>query len=59
MLERLGDKENPPGPTEFRMRFHLTMETGDERYSWLNEALVFASPGRSGDMVIYDAFQLL
>jgi hypothetical protein len=41
------------------MRLHLTFETGDERYSWLNSAVFIASSGRVGDMVVYDAYQVL
>ena len=57
MLESLGKEERKP--TEYRMRLHLTAETGDERYSWLNQAVMIASSGRVGDMVIYDAYQLV
>ncbi|KAE9965735.1 hypothetical protein BLS_007424 [Venturia inaequalis] len=57
VLENLGEKE--VSPTEFRMRLHITAETGDERYSWLNQAVIVASSGRVQDMVIYDAYQLL
>lgn len=57
VLESLGKEEREP--TEYRMRLHLTAETGDERYSWLNQAVMVASSGRVGDMVIYDAYQLV
>ncbi len=32
----------------FSMRLQVTMETGDERYAWLNKAVVIASSARSG-----------
>jgi len=57
VLESLGEKE--ASPEDFRMRLHVTAETGDERYSWLNQAVIVASSGRVKDMVIYDAYQLL
>ena len=57
ILEKLG--EGKIGPDQFRMRLHLTFETGDERYTWLNSAVFIASSGRVGDMVIYDAYQVL
>jgi hypothetical protein len=41
------------------MRLHLTMETGDERYKWVNDGVFIASSGRNGDQVIYDAYELL
>lgn len=34
VLEKLG--KGKIGPEEYRMRLHLTFETGDERYTWLN-----------------------
>lgn len=58
VLEKLGDDESIM-PDQYRMRLHLTMETGDERYSWVNEGVFVASSGRNGDMVVYDAYQLL
>ncbi|THX24424.1 hypothetical protein D6D10_10131 [Aureobasidium pullulans] len=57
VLEKLG--EGNIGPDQFRMRLHLTFETGDERYTWLNSGVFMASSGRVGDMVIYDAYQVL
>ena len=49
VLESLNKKERDP--TEYRMRLHLTFETGDERYSWLNQTVAIASSGRCRDMV--------
>jgi hypothetical protein len=57
VLESLGRKE--VSAEDFRMRLHVMAETGDERYSWLNQAVIVASAGRVKNMVIYDAFQLL
>ncbi len=58
VLEKLG-KDESIGPDYYRMRLHLTMETGDERYSWINQGVFVASSGRNGNQVIYDAYQLL
>ena len=46
-------------PEEYRMTLHLTFESGDGRYSWLNGAVVIASSARNGKIVIYDAYQVL
>ena len=54
VLESLGDKE--VSPTEYRMRLALKMETGDARYSWLNQSVAIASSARVGTQVIYDAY---
>lgn len=40
VLEALG--EGKIGPDAYRMRLHLTFETGDERYSWLNRSVCFS-----------------
>jgi hypothetical protein len=40
------------GPS-FSMRLQVTMETGDERYSWLNKAVIIASSARSGKQGVY------
>ena len=58
ILERLGD-DTSIGPDQFKMRLHLTMETGDERYSWVNNGVFIASAGRNGNQVIYDAYEVL
>lgn len=46
---------------EFRMRLILTAETdqNNAKYSWLNQSVIIASAGREGDMVIYDAYQVV
>jgi hypothetical protein len=58
VLSKLGDDESI-GAEHYRMRLNLTMETGDERYSWINQGVFIASSGRNGNMVIYDAYQVL
>ncbi|KAK5110709.1 hypothetical protein LTR62_005586 [Meristemomyces frigidus] len=58
VLKKLGEDEGI-GADAFKMRLHLTMETGDERYSWVNSGVFIASAGRNGKMVIYDAYELL
>lgn len=59
VLEQLGKGNIGAVDGKFRMRLHCTMETGDERYAWLNEGVFIASSGRVGDQVIYDCYQLL
>ncbi|CZR52565.1 uncharacterized protein PAC_02442 [Phialocephala subalpina] len=58
ILEGLGE-EDKHAPDEYRMRLHLTFETGSERYRWLNSVVAVASSARNGDRVIYDAYQVL
>lgn len=57
VLEGLADGKY--GPNDFRMRLQVKAETGDERYGWLNQAVLVASAGRVGDQVIYDCFQVV
>ncbi|KAI0470402.1 hypothetical protein GGR56DRAFT_678739 [Xylariaceae sp. FL0804] len=58
ILEKLGEDTSITAD-QFRMRLHLTMETGDPRYSWVNSGVFIASSGRVGSQVIYDAYELL
>ncbi|RMX76199.1 hypothetical protein D0869_10928 [Hortaea werneckii] len=58
VLEKLGEDQSIT-PDQFRMRLNLTLETGDPRYSWVNDGVFIASSGRSGTQVIYDAYQVL
>ncbi|KAI7514953.1 FAD/NAD(P)-binding domain-containing protein [Hortaea werneckii] len=58
VLEKLGEDQSIT-PDQFRMRLNLTLETGDPRYSWVNDGVFIASSGRSGTQVIYDAYQIL
>jgi hypothetical protein len=57
VLESLGNEVRDA--TEYRMRLHVTAETGDERYSWLNQSVIIASSARVKDMVVYDAYEVL
>ena len=54
----LGEKDKHP-PDEYRLRLHLTFESGDERYSWLTSIVATASYARNGITVIYNACQVL
>lgn len=58
ILEELGE-EDKRAPDEYRMRLHLTFESGDERYRWLNGVVAIASSARNAARVIYDAYQVL
>jgi hypothetical protein len=58
ILEELGE-EDKHRPDEYRMRLHLTFESGDLRYSWLNSVVAIASSARNGMRVIYDAYQVM
>ncbi|KAK3653150.1 hypothetical protein LTR56_004686 [Elasticomyces elasticus] len=58
VLSKLGN-DTSITPDQFKMRLNLTMETGDPRYSWINQGVFVASSGRVGDQVIYDAYELL
>jgi hypothetical protein len=58
ILEELAE-EDKHTPDEYRMRLHLTFESGDPRYRWLNSVVAIASSARNGTRVIYDAYQVL
>ncbi|POS72969.1 hypothetical protein DHEL01_v208639 [Diaporthe helianthi] len=50
-----GDKVSPD---EYRFRIFIRLETGDERYRWLNEGMWIGSGVRRGLEVIYDGYRL-
>jgi hypothetical protein len=54
----LGEKDKHP-PGEYRIRLHLTFESGDEKYSWLNSIVATASYARNGTTIVYNAYQVL
>ncbi|KAK0336954.1 hypothetical protein LTR91_010966 [Friedmanniomyces endolithicus] len=58
VLEKLGSDTSITAD-QYKMRLNLTMETGDQRYSWVNSGVFVASSGRVGDQVVYDAYELL
>ncbi len=58
VLEKLGSDTSITAD-QYKMRLNLTMETGDERYSWVNSGVFVASSGRVGDQVVYDAYEIL
>ena len=58
VLDSLGTDESIPA-SDYFMRLHLTFETGHEKYKWLNNTVAIASSGRTGNMVIYDAYAVL
>lgn len=57
VLEGLGE-EYKHTPDEYRMRMHLTFESGDKKYSWLNSIVAIASSARNRTRVIYDAYHV-
>ena len=57
VLEKLG--EGGIGSNGYKMKLHDAAETGDPRYTWLNQAVIIASAGRVGDQIVYDAYEVL
>lgn len=55
VLEKLFDPEqaNSVKPSEYSFRLYVNMETGDERYSFLNEGLWVGSGARLGAEGVY------
>ncbi|KAF3762679.1 hypothetical protein M406DRAFT_323653 [Cryphonectria parasitica EP155] len=51
-----GDKVDP---SEYRFRLFVRLETGDERYRWVNSGMWIGSGIRRGAAVIYDGYRLL
>ena len=47
ILDGLGEKNKHP-PGEYLIQLHLTFESSDERYSWLNSIVATASYARNG-----------
>ncbi|KAJ5180112.1 hypothetical protein N7492_003322 [Penicillium capsulatum] len=58
------EKVNDPGmadnvnPSSYKYRINLSMETGDERYTFLNTLMWIGSGCRRGQEIIYDAFRV-
>ncbi|PYI21690.1 hypothetical protein BO86DRAFT_454204 [Aspergillus japonicus CBS 114.51] len=58
------DKVNDPtvadgvNPNTYKYRINLSMETGDERYAFLNTLMWIGSGCRRGQEVIFDAFRV-
>ncbi|TLW92192.1 DUF3237 domain-containing protein [Saccharomonospora piscinae] len=57
VLRRLFGGE-PVDPREYYFRIGVRLETGDERYSWLNRTVFVASAARFADAVVYDLYAL-
>lgn len=61
MLEKLNDPAvaDAVNPSSYKYRVHLSMETGDDRYAFLNTSMWIASGCcRSQEEVIFDAFRV-
>ncbi|KAL2830292.1 hypothetical protein BDW59DRAFT_141368 [Aspergillus cavernicola] len=60
VLDKLGDASMADGinPNSYKYRVNLTMETGDERYTFLNTLMWISSGCRRGQEIIFDAFRV-
>ncbi|KAI9739198.1 MAG: hypothetical protein M1834_007411 [Cirrosporium novae-zelandiae] len=60
VLERLLDPEQADSvsPGDYKFRLTVSLETGDERYSFLNTGMWVGSGCRRGYEVIYDAYRI-
>nr|WP_232212938.1 DUF3237 domain-containing protein [Saccharomonospora saliphila] len=57
VLDRLLSGEEVD-PAEYYFRLGVCLETGDERYAWLNRTVFVASAARGPDTVVYDLYAL-
>ncbi|KAJ5166249.1 uncharacterized protein N7482_005030 [Penicillium canariense] len=60
VLEKVNDPAMADGinPSSYKYRINLSMETGDERYTFLNTLMWIGSGCRRGQEVIFDAFRV-
>ncbi|KAL3473511.1 hypothetical protein BJX99DRAFT_197791 [Aspergillus californicus] len=60
VIDKLGDASMADGvnPNSYKLRVNLSMETGDERYTFLNSLMWVASGCRRGQEIIFDAFRV-
>ncbi|KAJ5698985.1 hypothetical protein N7462_000990 [Penicillium macrosclerotiorum] len=60
VLEKVNDSAMADGvnPSSYKYRINLSMETGDERYTFLNTLMWIGSGCRRGQEVIFDAFRV-
>ncbi|KAJ5368058.1 uncharacterized protein N7496_007818 [Penicillium cataractarum] len=60
VLEKVNDPTMADGinPSSYKYRINLSMETGDERYTFLNTLMWVGSGCRRGQEVIFDAFRV-
>ncbi|KAJ5110047.1 hypothetical protein N7532_002692 [Penicillium argentinense] len=60
VLEKVNDSSMADGinPSSYKYRINLGMETGDERYTFLNTLMWIGSGCRRGQEVIFDAFRV-
>ncbi|CEL01861.1 hypothetical protein ASPCAL01437 [Aspergillus calidoustus] len=60
VLDKLGDPTMADGinPNSYKYRVNLSMETGDDRYTFLNTLMWISSGCRRGQEIILDAFRV-
>ncbi|KAJ6088568.1 hypothetical protein N7486_009829 [Penicillium sp. IBT 16267x] len=60
ILEKVNDQGQADGinPGSYKYRINLSMETGDERFTFLNTLMWIGSGCRRGQEVIFDAFRV-
>ncbi|KAL3449350.1 hypothetical protein BJX65DRAFT_273371 [Aspergillus insuetus] len=60
VLDKLGDPTMADGinPNSYKYRVNLSMETGDDRYTFLNTLMWISSGCRRGSEIILDAFRV-
>lgn len=60
VLEKLQDPTvaDTTPPTQYKFRITVELETGDERYAFLNTSSWIGSGCRRGSEVIYDAYRV-
>jgi Protein of unknown function (DUF3237) len=60
VLEKLADPTvaDTTPPNQYKFRINVELETGDERYGFLNTSMWVGSGCRRGNEVIYDAYRV-
>jgi hypothetical protein len=60
VLEALMDPERADGvdPNSYQFRLFVGLETGDERYVFVNTGMWVGSGVRRGKQVVYDAYRI-